>query len=74
MNRKQAETIIRYAAIVLFAIVFVVAYVTTKDLGALEQPEKYRVLADGFTIPGVVTLGYGLLVRIAATGALDGTG
>ena len=41
-------------------------------VNAATQLERYRILCDAFTIPGLLILMLGCMVWIAGTGALDG--
>ena len=34
--------------------------------------QQYRILADGFTIPGLLVTGFGVMMIISDTGTLDG--
>ncbi len=40
--------------------------------GSSSLADKYRILCDAFTIPGIILLMLGLLVWISTTGTLDG--
>lgn len=52
----------------------VVIYAWLRDFGTLPLVEKYLVLCDGFTLPGVLFLALGCMIWISAQGALDGIG
>ena len=41
---------------------------------ATELAEKYKILADGFTVPGVILIMLTALVRLSSEGAFDGIG
>ena len=72
-KQDREKTIRRYA--VCFAIGAAVAalYMATHDFGAVrEAGERYRILSDAFSIPGVLFLGSGLLSWTAGKGAFDG--
>lgn len=47
-------------------------YVSSKKVKYQRQSEKYKIMADGFTIPGLIVTGFGLLMVITDTGTLDG--
>lgn len=49
-------------------------YVSGQDFSSQELSEKYRILCDGFTIPGFFLLSFGALVFASNEGALDGIG
>ena len=47
-------------------------YVGLRDFAGVSLMEKYRMLCDAFTIPGLLFLMLGLLMSISKQGALDG--
>ena len=49
-------------------------YVAGQDFSSQELLEKYRILCDGFTIPGFFLLCFGALIFASNEGALDGIG
>ena len=56
------------------AVVCVVLRVDVKALDQVSLVELYRVLCDGFTIPGLLVLMFALLMSVSNSGALDGLG
>ena len=47
-------------------------YVGLRDFAGVSLMEKYRMLCDAFTVPGLLFLMLGLLMSISKQGALDG--
>ena len=47
-------------------------YVGARDFAGAAQVDRYRMLCDAFTIPGVVLVMVGALVWVGTQGALDG--
>lgn len=64
--------LIKYLSTTVFCTAITVYYVLTQGLGDKTLAEKFRVLADGFTIPALLVGGLGLMMIIADTGTLDG--
>lgn len=69
----------RFGIFLKYAITFVVSgaisatvYSLHGTSGSSSLADKYRVLCDAFTIPGVILLMLGLLVWVSTTGTLDG--
>lgn len=57
------------------AVAGLMAWLVTRTYGLSEVQntvERYRILCDAFTIPGVVFIMVGLLIRIMDRGLLDG--
>ena len=65
------DRLIKYLSTIVFCTAITVYYVATRGLSG-SLAEKYRVLADGFTIPALLVGGFGLMMIIADTGTLDG--
>ncbi|MBR5048119.1 MAG: DUF3899 domain-containing protein [Erysipelotrichaceae bacterium] len=72
MNPEHRDKLIRYAGIILFALIFTAVYVTSKKTEGMSTAELYRLWSDGFVIPGILICGYGVLTMVYGTGALDG--
>lgn len=47
-------------------------FVSLRDYDAANQADRYRMLCDAFTIPGVILIMVGALVWVSTQGALDG--
>ncbi len=76
MNKKKLKnTILKYAAcIVPGGLVSYIVIIQYDYNSATEVFERYRILCDAFTIPGVILVMAYLLVLIANAGAFDGIG
>ena len=66
------KRILKYAAVLLICAVMTFTYVYSQGLASKKTAEKYRILADGFTIPGLLVTGFGVMMIISDTGSLDG--
>ena len=49
-------------------------YISLREFPAESAAENYRMLADAFTIPGLLFIMFGALLWAAGKGALDGIG
>ena len=66
------STLIKYLLTVIFGGVIVAIALIARDFGSLLLiADKYRALADAFTIPGVVILMAGVIIIIAKDGFFD---
>ncbi len=74
MSKKVKARLLKYGITIGIGLLMAYAYVATRDLGSLELVDKYRVLCDAFTIPGVIMVMAGAIVWVANEGALDGLG
>lgn len=72
MKRRLLVNLIKYGCCAVFVGLLVWAFMAMRDFSAALLLEKYRMLCDAFTIPGVVLLMIGSLVWVSNTGALDG--
>ena len=72
MKNPWKGRIVKYFAAVLFCALMVWVYIGNHDFASLSQLEKYRILCDAFTVPGLLLILIGLLVWISNQGALDG--
>lgn len=74
MSRISKGTWLSYGIGLIAALAMVGYYVSGQDIGSLSPVEQYRVLSDGFAIPGMLGLLVGLLLSLSGQGALDGIG
>ena len=69
------KIILRYLITLGAAIAMLLLVLWVNDYSsATELVDKYRILADSFTVPGVVLVMLTALVRLSAEGAFDGLG
>lgn len=72
MNRKF-KNLLKYGITAAIGLLMVTLTVDLHGYAAADSTqEKIRILADAFTIPGVVILLIGVLVRISNEGMFDG--
>ena len=69
VDKKQ---LIRYIALLLICAAVTWFYVSSNGIKDKKKSEQYRILAGGFTIPGLLVTGLGLIMVISDTGSLDG--
>ena len=62
----------KYALCALFVAVMAYFYLLSRDFAGAEEKEKYRLLCDALTVPGVLLVCAGALVWVSNLGALDG--
>lgn len=73
MSKKAI--ILRYVIGTLVAIVMFFIAISIRNIyGQTELLEIYRALSDGFTVPGIIFIGFGLLFWFANLGSFDGIG
>lgn len=63
---------VKYACAAVFVGLTVWLYLGPREFDGAEPLERYRMLSDAFTVPGVLLLMLGCLCRIGDLGALDG--
>ena len=62
----------KYGLCALFVAVMAYVYLLSRDFAGAEEKEKYRLLCDALTVPGVLLACAGALVWVSSLGALDG--
>lgn len=73
MKKRVLSILLKYGITVLIGFAMVMAVLDFHGFAeAASQVERYRILSDAFTIPGVILLMCGLLVFIANEGAFEG--
>lgn len=74
MNERWKVNLLKYgiSAVVCGGLVWF--YVSQRSFGAQELMEKYRILCDAFTVPGLLLMMFGALLAISNQGAFDGIG
>ena len=72
MSDKTRNLLIRYAGALLFASAFAWVFIHSRYSSSLSQADKFKLISDGFAVPGMLMTGYGLLTLIATTGVFDG--
>lgn len=71
--KKQIVTLLRkYISCALVVGGLVWLFLSLRDYEGASQADRYRMLCDAFTIPGVILIMVGALVWVSTQGALDG--
>ena len=75
MNEKLKANIIKCVITAAAAAAGTVTVAALNDFGGAEQlSERYRILSNAFTVPGVLLLMVGVLLYISTTGVFDTLG
>lgn len=74
MRNQNKSNRIAYIISILFVVILVGLYVGLRDFKGLSLMEKYRMLCDAFTIPGVLLILVGALVWASDLGGFYGIG
>ena len=74
MSQEKKQLIIKYGLSGLFCLVLAGLYIGLRDFNHLSLVEKYLVICDAFTIPGILLILLGILVFLSNQGAMDGLG
>ncbi len=74
MSKRLRTRLLKYGITSAVYLAFVLLYCNAKDFAILETVEKYRVLCDAFTVPGLMSILSGLLGVISNEGAFEGIG
>lgn len=72
MNKTVKSLLRKYLITFFFGGLIAYFYVSQRDFAAVELMEKYRILCDAFTIPGVLMIMFGFLVVVSNEGIFDG--
>ena len=62
----------KYGLCALFVAVMAYAYLLPRDFAGAGNQERYQLLCDALTVPGVLLVCAGALVWVSNLGALDG--
>lgn len=74
MSKSVRGKVIKYGISSAFCLVLAAVYVGLRDFQLQTNMEKYRILCDAFTIPGLVLVMVGALMAVSNEGALYGLG
>jgi len=64
--------LIKYGLCALFVAVMAYVYLLSRDFAGAGNRERYQLLCDALTVPGVLLVCAGALVWVSNLGALDG--
>ena len=71
MSRSLKVNLSKYLTTLTVAIVMAVLYITSRWDASLSLVEKYCVLCDGFSVPGILIVSIAVLISMNNLGALD---
>ena len=75
MSKKSAANLIKYGGAVLFGALLALGALRLRGYtGAEEAAEKYRILCDSFTFPGLMLILTAALIALSNEGAFLGIG
>lgn len=74
MSGKTKARLIKYGCSIGFVVLFAWLYLTAQDYENATQMDRYRLLCDALSVPGVLLIMFGGLVWAANEGALLGVG
>lgn len=72
MSERLKTNLIKYGGSAAFVALLAVAYISARDFAGAELVDKYLILCDAFTVPGMLLICLGALMWASTTGALDG--
>ena len=71
MNNRLKINLIKFLGTTVFAGAMTAFYVFYRDILNLPLVEQYRTLCDGFFLPGIFLIFFGLMFLMNNVGALD---
>ena len=78
MSSALKKNLIKYGVTTFLAVGLAFFYVYVRvdfaNMAATPLMEWYRIICDGFTIPGLILIMLGCLMTLSNTGAMDGLG
>ena len=74
MSKKAKIRLTKYASAFAFVAVMAYVYISNRDFSGATLVDKYWILCDALTIPGILLIMAGALVWVSNMGALDGLG
>lgn len=72
MSQEKKVRLYSYAIAAGVSLLLAAVYILLRDFGALDWKERFRVLSDAFTVPGLLLLCAGAMCWISSKGGLDG--
>ncbi len=69
---KWKVRLAKYGGSAAFVGLMVWLYMSLRDFSGAALVDKYRMLSDAFTVPGMLLLMFGCLIWVSDLGALDG--
>ena len=71
MSDRQKVTLVKYGSSIAFAVVLIWIYCSTRNLFLQPAMERWRILCDAFTLPGLTYIMIGFLMMVANEGFFD---
>jgi hypothetical protein len=69
---KLKVNLIKYGCSAAFVAIMAIVYISLRDFAAAETVDKYLILCDAFTVPGMLLILFGGLLWASSLGAMDG--
>ena len=69
---KLKINLIKYGCCAAFVALLSIAYISMRDFAGAELMDKYLILCDAFTVPGMLLILFGGMMWASSQGALDG--
>ena len=69
---KLKINLIKYGCCAAFVALLAIAYISPRDFAGAELMDKYLILCDAFTVPGMLLILFGGMMWASSQGALDG--
>lgn len=69
---KLKINLIKYGCCAAFVALLAIAYISLRDFAGAELMDKYLILCDAFTVPGMLLILFGGMMWASSQGALDG--
>lgn len=74
MSKHAKSLLIKYCSCAVFVAVMAYFYISPRNFAAATLLEKYWILCDALTIPGMLLIMAGAMIWVSNLGALDGIG
>ena len=74
MSKRLRNGLLKYGITALVCVGFALIYCSTRNFSQMETVERYRILCDAFTIPGLLALCVGVLLWVSNDGLFYGLG
>lgn len=72
MSKRAISNLIKYGCSAAVVALLAWSYISLRDFAGAELVDKYRMLCDAFTIPGLMLILVGAMIWVSSQGALDG--
>ena len=71
MSDRTKVTLVKYGGTVLLAGILIWIYCSSRNLFLQSEMERWRILCDAFTLPGLTYIMIGFLIMVANEGFFD---